>query len=84
MHTFLWYPGPPTDQGFKSSNNKSNDSSSSNNINSIIIITITARINMIVVAQLLSCLTHCNPMDCNTSGFPILHYLLEFVQTHVH
>ena len=57
MHTFLWYPGPPTYQGFKSSNNKkSNDSSSSNNINSIIIIivTITVRINMIVVVQWLS------------------------------
>ena len=50
MHTFLWYPGPPTDQGFKSSNNKKSNDSSSNNINSIIIIvTITARINMIVV-----------------------------------
>ena len=31
-----------------------------------------------------SCLTLCNPMDCSTPGFPVLHYLLEFVQTHVH
>ena len=31
-----------------------------------------------------SCLTLCNPMDCNTLGFPILHYLSEFIQTHVH
>ena len=23
-------------------------------------------------------------MDCNTPGFPFLHYLLEFAQTHVH
>ena len=23
-------------------------------------------------------------MDCNTPGFPVLHYLLEFAQTHVH
>ena len=23
------------------------------------------------------------PMDCSTSGFPVLHYLLEFVLTHV-
>ena len=22
----------------------------------------------------------CNPMDCSTSGFPVLHYLLEFVK----
>ena len=25
-----------------------------------------------------------DPMDCSTPGFPVLHYLLEFVQTHVH
>ena len=25
-----------------------------------------------------------NPMDCSMPGFPVLHYLLEFVQTHVH
>ena len=23
-------------------------------------------------------------MDCSTAGFPVLHYLLEFVQVHVH
>ena len=23
-------------------------------------------------------------MDCSTPGFPVLHYLLEFAQTHVH
>ena len=34
------------------------------------------------VAQ--SCLTLCNPMDCSTWGFPVLHHLLEFVQTYVH
>ena len=31
-----------------------------------------------------SCLTLCDPMDCSTPGFPVLHYLPEFVQTHVH
>ena len=31
-----------------------------------------------------SCLTLWDPMDCSTPGFPILHYLLEFAQTHVH
>ena len=31
-----------------------------------------------------SCLTLCDPMDCNTSSFPVLHHLLEFAQTHVH
>ena len=34
------------------------------------------------VAQ--SCPTPCNPMDCSTPGFPILHHLLELAQTHVH
>ena len=26
----------------------------------------------------------CNPVDCSTPGFPVLHYLLEFSRTHVH
>ena len=34
------------------------------------------------VAQL--CLTRCHPMDYSTPGFPVLHYLPEFAQTHVH
>ena len=34
------------------------------------------------VAQ--SCLTLCNPMDCSTPGFPVLHYLPEVAQTPVH
>ena len=31
-----------------------------------------------------SCLTLCDPTNCSTPGFPALHYLLEFAQTHVH
>ena len=31
-----------------------------------------------------SFLTLWNPMDCSMPGFPVLYYLLEFVQTHVH
>ena len=31
-----------------------------------------------------SCLTLCNPMDCSTPGFAVLHQLLELGQTHVH
>ena len=31
-----------------------------------------------------SCLTLCDPMDCSTPGFPVLHYLPEFAQTHGH
>ena len=34
------------------------------------------------VAQ--SCLTLCDPMDCNTPGFPVHHQLLELIQTHIH
>ena len=28
--------------------------------------------------------TLCDPMDCSTPDFPVLHYLSEFAQTHVH
>ena len=31
-----------------------------------------------------SCSTLCSPMDCSTPGFPVLHYLQEFAQIHVH
>ena len=29
------------------------------------------------------CMILCDFMDCNTPGFPVLHYLQEFAQTHV-
>ena len=31
-----------------------------------------------------SCLTLCNSMDYSMPGFPVLHYLLDFDQTHDH
>ena len=31
-----------------------------------------------------SCLTLCDPMDCSTPGSPVLLYLLEFAQIHIH
>ena len=31
-----------------------------------------------------SCPTLCDPMNCNTPGFPVHHQLPEFTQTHVH
>ena len=34
------------------------------------------------VAQ--SCLTLCHLVNCGRPGFPVLHHLLEFAQTHVH
>ena len=30
-----------------------------------------------------SCVILCDPMDCSTPGFPVLHYLLELAQTRV-
>ena len=30
------------------------------------------------------CPTFCNPMNCSTTGFPVLHYLPEFAKTLVH
>ena len=29
-------------------------------------------------------MSHSATMDCSTPGFPVLHYLLQFAQTHVH
>ena len=37
-----------------------------------------------VIVQLLSHVWLCYPVDCSTPGFPVLHSLLEFAQTHVH
>ena len=30
------------------------------------------------------CLTLCNPLHCSIPGSPVLHFLLELAQTHVH
>ena len=30
------------------------------------------------------CPTLCDPMECNTSGFPVPYHLLKFVPTHIH
>ena len=38
--------------------------------------------NYCSVAQ--SCPALFDPMDCSTSGFPVLHHLPELAQTHVH
>ena len=31
-----------------------------------------------------SCPTLCDPIDCSTPGFPVLHYRSEFAQIHAH
>ena len=36
----------------------------------------------LIVVQLLSRVWLCDPVDCSTPGFPVLHYLLEFAQTY--
>ena len=36
------------------------------------------------VVQSLSHVRFCDPMDCSTPGFPVLHHLPELAQTHVH
>ena len=38
----------------------------------------------LIIVAVQSCPTLCDPMDGSMSGFPVLHHLLEFVQTHVH
>ena len=40
-------------------------------------------LSVLVVVQSLSCVWLCDPMDCSMPGFPVLHHLLELVQTHV-
>ena len=41
-------------------------------------------IDILSSAQLLWCMTLCDPMDCSTPGFPVHHQLPELVQTHAH
>ena len=31
-----------------------------------------------------TCPILCDPMNCSTPGFPVLHYFPEFAETHVH
>ena len=38
--------------------------------------------NCCSVAQM--CPTLCSPMNCGAPGLPVIHYLPEFTQTHVH
>ena len=38
----------------------------------------------LVVVQSQSCPTLCDPMDCSTPGFSVLHHLMELAQTQFH
>ena len=42
------------------------------------------KLSIAVAVQSLSHVWLCNPMDCRTSGLPVLHHLLEFAQIRVH
>ena len=44
---------------------------------------LTSQMDFVGVVQPLSCVWLCNPMDCSTSEFPVLHHLPELAQTHV-
>ena len=46
--------------------------------------TIMAEIHVCCCSVTKSCTTLCHLMDCSTPGFPVLYYLLEFAQSHVH
>ena len=37
---------------------------------------------MLIFVQSQSCRTLCDPIDCSTPGFPVLHYLPESAQIH--
>ena len=38
---------------------------------------------LLIIVQSLSWCPLCNPVEYSTPGFPVLHHLLEFAQTHV-
>ena len=39
---------------------------------------------VLAVVQSLRPIQLCDPLDCSTQGFPVLHHLPEFPQIHVH
>ena len=48
-----------------------------------VIMLLTSQMDFVVVVQPLSCVRLCNPMDCSTPDFPVLHHLPELAETHV-
>ena len=46
--------------------------------------TLNERVKKTCCSVAKSCLTLCDPVDCSASGSPVLHYLREFTQTHIH
>ena len=50
----------------------------------IILIEIFGPVVLICCSVTQSCLTMCDPIECNTPGFPVFHHLPEFAQTLIH
>ena len=44
----------------------------------------TLKISISISSVVQSCPTLCDPTNCSTPGFPVLHQLPELTQTHVH
>ena len=53
-----------------------------NNLSQALLLTCASVSSVSSVAR--SCPTLCNPMDCNTPGFPVYHHFPELAQIHVH
>ena len=47
-------------------------------------LSVSIRLEYYLCCCLLSCVQLWDPVDCRTPGFPVLHCLPEFAQTHVH
>ena len=52
--------------------------------NNLVMVQLSAIVNSRCCSVDKSCPTLCDPMECSKPGFPVLHYLLEFAQVHVH
>ena len=55
---------------------------SANNLTHFFVLVTTRLCCCCLVAK--SCPALCDPIDCSTPDFPVLHYLPEFAQIHVH
>ena len=51
---------------------------------SLLIMMLSIGLPLLLFSHTKLCLTICDPMDSSTPGFPVLHHLMEFAQTHVY
>ena len=71
-----------TTEWLNHNNNPTKHKTFSSNIIWDVPVRVFIRMSCCSVAQ--SRLSLCEPMDCSTRGFPVLHHLPELAQTHVH